>query len=135
MLKFLFRLVLLAVVVIAVAFYFGFGRSIDVLPTSPPGGAVDSAKQTGAEIAGRVSDGAARAGKALSETTLTSKIRSKMLLDDTIDASHINVDTAGTIVTVSGWVGTKAEWQRVVQLARETAGVTSVVDQVKVKAR
>ena len=71
--------------------------------------------------------------KALAETRLTAKIKSKMALDDTIDSSGIDVDTTGTVVTVRGSVATKAQRERVLQLARETAGVTSVLDQVKVK--
>ena len=52
-----------------------------------------------------------------------------MALDDTIDAVGVNVDTAGTVVTLRGTVANrKTQHQRVVQLARETAGVTSVVD-------
>ena len=56
-----------------------------------------------------------------------------MTLDDTIDASDVDVDTSGTVVTLKGSVATRKELQRVLQLARETAGVTSVVDQLSVR--
>ena len=134
--RFLFRLVVLAVVVVVVvALYFRYQSGADVVPELPSGGAVDSARQTGAEITERVSEGAVKAGKVLSEATLTSKIKSKMLLDDTLKGSNISVETAGTVVTVTGSVATKAQKQRVLQLAKETAGVTSVVDHVEIKAR
>ena len=132
MLRFLFRLVVIGVVVVfAAVLYFGYGWL--QRDTSPPPVGTSGASQTGAEIVHQVSEGASRAGKALSEGALTSKIRSKMALDDTIDASHINVDTNGTVVTVTGYVASKAQKQRVLQLAKETSGVTSVVDRVEVK--
>ena len=57
-----------------------------------------------------------------------------MALDDTIEASRVNVDTDGTVVTLRGTVVTSTQHQRVLQLARETAGVTSVVDRVELVA-
>ena len=133
MLRFLFRLVVLVVaIVFAAALYYGYGWWNRDTSGSPVG--TSGASETGAEIAHQVSEGATRAGKAISEGALTSKIRSKMLLDDTIDASHVNVDTAGTVVTVTGYVASKAQKQRVLQLAKETSSVTSVVDRVEVKA-
>ena len=56
-----------------------------------------------------------------------------MALDDSIKALDIDVDTNGSIVTVSGVVGSEAQRQRAVQLARETAGVTQVVDHLRVR--
>jgi osmotically-inducible protein OsmY len=95
-------------------------------------GMVDSeqVRQTGTEIAGQVVKGAERAGVALEEARVTAKIKSKMALDDTLDSSGIDVDTSGTTVTVSGAVLTKVQHQRALQLARETAGVTEVVDKL-----
>ncbi len=142
MLRLLFRLVVLAVVVGIVAlFYFtysgsdtGSGAEGTVGTTGLPVH-VDSAKRAGEEAKERFVQGAELAEKALSEAALTTKIRSKMALDDTIDASQINVDTSGTVVIVTGTVTTKAQRERILQLARETAGVTSVVDRVQVKAQ
>jgi hypothetical protein len=140
MIRLLFRLILLAVVLVAVAvFVFGYrwsgapdrpvpigsaGRS----PITPAG-----AREAGAEIAESVAEGASRAGKVLDEGRLTAKIRAKMQLDDTIDVSGVNVDTEGTVVTLRGEVVNRQHHQRVLQLARETAGVSSVVDQLTVR--
>ena len=52
-----------------------------------------------------------------------------------LDSSRIDVNTSGTTVTVSGTVLTKAEHQRALQLARETAGVTDVVDRLGIAER
>jgi osmotically-inducible protein OsmY len=56
-----------------------------------------------------------------------------MALDDSVKALDIDVDTAGTTVTVTGTVGTAAQRQRVLQLARETDGVKQVVDHLQVQ--
>ena len=56
-----------------------------------------------------------------------------MALDDTVKALDVDVDTNGSTVTVSGVVGSAAERERVLQLARETAGVTTVVDRLRVR--
>lgn len=85
---------------------------------------------------------AATAGKAATTLeqavdagTLTAKIKSKMALDDLVKARTINVDTTGSVVTLTGTVESNQERERAVRLARETAGVTSVVDKLLMKQR
>jgi osmotically-inducible protein OsmY len=88
-----------------------------------------------AEVGEAIAGGADLAQAKLAEARLTAKITSKMALDDTIEASRLDVDTHGTAVTVSGSVDTDAQRQRALQLARETEGVTSVVDRIAVNGR
>jgi osmotically-inducible protein OsmY len=92
-------------------------------------------RAAGAEIAGKVGEGAGRAEAALAAAQLTAKIKAKLTLDDTLDGSRINVDTQGTAVTLSGSVESAAQRQRAVQLARETEGVTSVTERLTVGER
>ena len=139
MFRFLLRLVLLVmvlgVVTVAVLGYrWAFGDvSSDPVEASAPRIDTDRARQAGAEIAERVAVGATKAEEVLSEARLTAKIRSKIALDDTLDGSRIDVDTAGTVVTIKGRVGSSAQRTRAMQLARETEGVTSVVDRLEVR--
>jgi osmotically-inducible protein OsmY len=97
----------------------------------------DAAKQRGAELTKEATRQAGEAATklegAVSEGTLTAKIKSKMALDDYVKARTIDVDTSGTVVTLTGVVESTAERERAVRLARETAGVTSVVDKLEVK--
>ena len=58
-----------------------------------------------------------------------------MALDDSVKAANIDIDTAGSVVTLSGRVGGDDERRRAVQLARETDGVSSVVDHLVVAPR
>lgn len=96
------------------------------------------AKQQAARLASRAAakaqDAASSVGDTVSDTALTAKIKSKMILDDDIKARGIDIDTSDTIVTLSGVVGSAGERDRAVRLARETKGVTKVVDKLRVRA-
>ena len=73
--------------------------------------------------------------RAVDAGSLTLKIKSKMALDDMVKARTINVDTTGSVVTLTGTVESNQERERALRLARETAGVTNVVDKLQVKAK
>jgi hyperosmotically inducible periplasmic protein len=93
----------------------------------------EKARQTGAAVGEAVATGAAQAQQALNEGALTAKIKSKMALDDTTKALSINVDTNGSVVTLSGNVRSEAERAKALQLARETVGVTAVNDRLVIR--
>jgi osmotically-inducible protein OsmY len=59
-------------------------------------------------------------------------VKSKFLADARIAGMKINVDTKGSVVTLSGTVASAAEKQHAVQVAKDTDGVKSVVDRLKV---
>ena len=96
---------------------------------------VDAARERGAEVAEKVAIAAAKVGEQTREAALTSKIKAKMVLDDHIKARQIDVTTNGSSVTVSGMVQTVDEHDRALRLVRETAGVTEVIDRLRVAAR
>ncbi len=58
-----------------------------------------------------------------------------MVLDDYVKARTINVETKGSVVTLTGTVESVAERERAVRLAKETKGVTEVVDKLEIKKR
>jgi hyperosmotically inducible protein len=97
--------------------------------------AVDTqkAREVGATVGEKAAVAAEQARRAISDGSLTGKIKAKMALDDTIKALDIDVDTDGSVVTVTGIVATEAQRERALQLARETAGVTRVVDRLSVR--
>jgi hyperosmotically inducible periplasmic protein len=74
---------------------------------------------------------ASTVGATLEEAALTTKIKAKMALDDSVKARSIDVTTRGTTVTLSGIVKSKTEHDRAMALARETDGVTDVIDNMK----
>lgn len=141
MIRGLLRLVLILVILVgAGAFFLGWwGGHYRVAPANSPSqttvgtsGRVDKAREVGAEVGAKTAEAADRAGAVLSESALTAKIKSKMGLDDLVQARSIDVTTKGSIVTLTGTVRSNAERDRAVQLARETAGITQVVDRLTV---
>ena len=89
---------------------------------------VARARERGAEIGERTAAVTERVQEGLNEAALSAKIKAKMALDDTVKARAINVTTHGTTVTLSGNVDSTAERDRAMALARETDGVTKVID-------
>ena len=139
MIRALFKLVLVVVLLAAAAaFFLGYRLAGD--PETPVSArqtlpTVDTAKarEAGAKIGETVAVGAAKAQDVVSEGAITAKIKSKMALDDSIKALAIDVDTDGTVVTLSGTVRSEAERARALQLARETTGVTTVNDRLVIR--
>jgi osmotically-inducible protein OsmY len=140
MLRGLFRLILVIVILVGLAAFFLGYRWADRDPAGEPAvgtsGTADvdteRARAAGAKIGEKVAVGANEAQRAVSNVGLTTKIKAKMALDDSIEAASIDIDTDGTVVTLSGNVRSEAERARALQLARETDGVTRVIDQLRV---
>ena len=56
-----------------------------------------------------------------------------MALDDHVKGRAINVDTSGSVVTMTGIVASADERDRAVRLARDTEGITRVVDRLQIR--
>ena len=134
LLKVVFVLVLVAGLV---AFFLGYraanGEIEAPLSARVPTVDTEKARQTGAAIGEKVATGAVQAERALDESSLTAKIKAKMALDDTVRALAIDVDTNGSVVTLTGTVHSQAERDKALQLARDTQGVTSVTDRLVIR--
>ncbi len=111
----------------------GASRTTAPRPVGTIGANSERAREIGAEVGERTAVAANEARRALTDGQVTAKIKAKMALDDTVKALDVNVDTSGSTVTVSGMVDSAAQRERVLQLARETAGVTTVVDRLRVR--
>jgi len=71
----------------------------------------------------------------LDDAEISSKIKAKMVLDDYVKARSINVNTKNGTVTLRGVVRSVDEHDRALRLARDTVGVTQVVDELRVQAQ
>ena len=134
---------LLVLVLLAIVGMFVFGfwsgtawRGRPAQPSSTVGttGTIDTqkARERGAELGEKAAVATAKVQDAIGEAEVTTKIKAKMALDDLVKARAIDVTTNGTTVTLSGMVGSRDEHDRAVALARETAGVTRVVDDLRI---
>ena len=63
---------------------------------------------------------------------ITTAVKSKLAVDDTVKAYQVDVDTRDHIVTLKGDVNTSVAKERAVQIARNTNGVRDVIDQLRV---
>jgi hypothetical protein len=135
----MFKLVLLVIVVVAMgAFLAGrWSTNAKVPPDSLVGssGSVDTnkARDVGAKIGEATANAANQAEDEIVQGAVTAKIKSKMVLDDLVKARNIHVETNGTVVTLTGVVDSEAERKRAVELAKETQGVTSVIDHLRMR--
>jgi BON domain len=126
--RFIRTVLLLVILLVVGAYLLGylpqtaslFGR----VPTVPAPSS-DEIKDRAARTAQRVDEG-------LADTALTTKIKAKIALDDTLKSADVHVHTANGIVTISGTVRSDAMQTRVLQLTRETAGVKSVTNELKI---
>ena len=138
MIRAMLKLVLVVIVIVGLAFLLGrWSSGSKIVPDSPvhAAGPVDTSKarEAGAKVGEATAKAANEAAEALANGAITAKIKSKMVLDDLVKARNIDVDTKGSVVTLSGVVGSEPERQRALQLAKQTEGVTSVIDHLRVQ--
>ena len=139
MIRSLMKLVLVVIVLVGLAaFLLGrWSNNAKILPESAvhASGPVDTSKarDIGAKVGEATAEAVDEVADAIAPAAVTAKIKSKMALDDLVRARNIHVDTNGTVVTLTGVVGSEAERKRAVELANETEGVTSVVDKLMVR--
>jgi osmotically-inducible protein OsmY len=101
--------------------------------------AADKAREAGREIreearqAGReIKEESRQAGRAVGDAAITSAVKAKFLADGTVKGLKIDVDTSNGVVTLNGTVSSRAEADRAMMLARNTEGVSRVVDNLKI---
>jgi hyperosmotically inducible protein len=99
----------------------------------------DTAREIGRDTANaaeraadRAGDAASRAGGVVTDAAITSAVKAKFLADASVKGLKIDVDTTNGAVTLNGTVSSRAEADRAMMLARDTEGVTRVVDNLKV---
>lgn len=73
-------------------------------------------------------------GQYVDDATITAKVKSDFVLDKTVDATNIKVETYKGTVQLSGFAKSQAEINKAVQIARNVSGVQSVKNDVLLKA-
>jgi hyperosmotically inducible protein len=80
----------------------------------------------------KAGDAADRAGDATGNAALTAAVKTKFLADTDVSGLRIDVDSNNGVVTLTGTVRTAAEKKKAIAIAKDTDGVKSVVDRLKV---
>ena len=70
-------------------------------------------------------------GEVVSDSWITTKVKSQLVADKEVSASHIHVKTVDGVVTLSGKAKTQEEATRAVQDAQQIKGVKSVVNEIE----
>ena len=73
------------------------------------------------------------AGDAIQDATITASVKIALAFKPGVAATEINVDTDRGVVTLRGEVGTEAERQLAVMVARDVGSVTEVVNDIRVR--
>ena len=89
-----------------------------------------AAKTEGA--ADRAGDAAAGAGAAVTDAGITAAVKTRLLADPDVAGLKIDVDTKEHVVTLTGTVASAAQKTEAGNIARDTTGVTRVVNNLKV---
>jgi osmotically-inducible protein OsmY len=99
--------------------------------TAPPAATTGADDRPGfVDAAG---DTASKAGGVMTDAGITTAVKTKFLADTKVSGFKIDVDTKDGVVTLSGGVHTSAERDHAVKMARDTSGVKSVVDKLRVE--
>ncbi len=71
-------------------------------------------------------------GQTIDDTTITTRVKTAMLNDETVGGLRVDVDTFKGVVTLSGRVKSQAEKDQAIALARKIDGVTDIKDALQV---
>ena len=75
------------------------------------------------------------AGAYIDDAVITTKVKTAILNESTLKSYEINVETYKGVVQLSGFVGTQAEIIKAASLASSVSGVTSVKNDLRLKAK
>jgi hyperosmotically inducible periplasmic protein len=71
--------------------------------------------------------------RSIADSAITTIVKSKLVVDNETSSANINVDTKGGVVTLTGIVTTQANKDQAARIARDTEGVTRVINNITVE--
>ena len=99
--------------------------------------AVERTKEMASNAAHKTEDATERVGERTARVTadgaITTKVKAGLVADPALKGMEISVDTEQGVVMLSGFVDSKAEADKAVQVAKGVKGVSSVKSAIKVK--
>jgi osmotically-inducible protein OsmY len=90
-------------------------------------------RQAAATTADKTSDAGARTRVAATDTAITAKVKAGLVKEPNLESLGIHVETEKGVVMLSGFVNSKTEADKAVQVAKGVDGVASVESAIKVK--
>ncbi len=74
-------------------------------------------------------------GEYIDDTVITTKVKAAILNEETLKSAEINVETFKGVVQLSGFVNSEADIAKAASVARGIKGVTSVKNDMRLKAK
>lgn len=72
-------------------------------------------------------------GEYLDDTAITTKVKAAIFNEPSLKSAEINVETFKGVVQLSGFVSSRADITKAVEIARSVKGVTSVKNDMQLK--
>ncbi|MGZ4971052.1 MAG: BON domain-containing protein [Methylobacter sp.] len=72
-------------------------------------------------------------GEYVDDSVVTTKVKAALVNDPNVSAAEVNVETFKGVVQLSGFVKTRAEMNRAIEVARGVPGVKSVKNNMTLK--
>jgi osmotically-inducible protein OsmY len=72
-------------------------------------------------------------GEYLDDSVITSKVKAEILHEPSLSSAEINVETFKGVVQLSGFVSSRADIHKAVEVAKSVSGVTSVKNDMRLK--
>jgi osmotically-inducible protein OsmY len=73
------------------------------------------------------------AGEYIDDSVITGKVKAAIFNEPTLKSAEINVETFKGVVQLGGFVGSQADINKAVEIARSVKGVTSVKNDMRLK--
>lgn len=130
------RLIGIAVTTLAITFAAGCERktSMESAGDRRADGTAERAGEKMDRAAADMSRQADKAGDAMSDAAITTKVKTAIFAEPGLKAMQINVDTANGVVTLTGTVDAPQLIDQAKQVAQTVEGVKSVNNRLTVKA-
>jgi osmotically-inducible protein OsmY len=111
--------------------------SLAVMLTAMLGCASTSQKEptVATDKAGTSESSKESAGEYLDDSVITTRVKTAVFNEPTLKSSEINVETFKGVVQLSGFVSLQADINKAVEIARSVKGVTSVQNDMQLKAK
>jgi osmotically-inducible protein OsmY len=98
-------------------------------------GTAEKAQEIAGAVATTTKDVVSTTGEAITDGWITTKVSAKFVDEALLKGSDINVDTKEHVVTLNGSVTSETGKARAAAIARDTEGVTRVVNHLVVGAK
>ena len=72
-------------------------------------------------------------GEYFDDTVITTKVKTAIFKEPSLKSAEINVETFKGVIQLSGFVNSRADINKAVEVAREVGGVKSVRNDMRVK--